>query len=95
MHAGNRLQIVAFVLLLPALLCFAVAHRANAEELKKRVLLLDGVAVSVANGSPLGQFGSGPGMHVLGAYPSGGSGSSFFTILKNTEIRRFAQEYER
>lgn len=60
------------------------------KEGEETLLMVDGVAVSVANGSPLGQFGSGPGMHVLGAYPSGGSGSSFFRgMTRNVRVRNY------
>ena len=51
---------------------------------------LDDMTVSVTNGSPLAPFSSGSGMHVLGAYPSGGSGSFFFHgMTRNVTLRNY------
>ena len=60
------------------------------KEGEETLFTLDDATISVTNGSPLAEFSSGSGMHVLGAYPSGGGGSVFFHgMTRNVKVLNY------
>ena len=54
---------------------------------EETLLTLDGVTTSVTNGSPLGDFASGAGLHAMGGYPEGfAGGNGFAGMTRNVKI---------